>query len=55
MKKNEFKKWILYTFLYVTTIISIFYVLDVFISKKNNIVWLDGNAWATIIIGAISF
>lgn len=42
-----------FCFYFLLIVLAIFYMLNCFFSTDTK-VWLDGNAWATIIIGAIS-
>lgn len=47
-------KWLLIALFFVAFIIGVFAVLDYYISLNSESRWLDGSAWASIIIGAIS-
>ena len=54
MTRKTFAKWLIIALIFVTIIIGSFAILDHYISLNSENRWLDGGAWASIIIGAIS-
>lgn len=54
MTRKTFTKWLLVALLFVAIIIGSFAILDHYISLNSEKRWLDGGAWASIIIGAIT-
>ena len=54
MEKKTFKNLLFFALLFVVIIVVTFAVLDHYTSLNSEKRWLDGGAWASIIIGAIS-
>lgn len=54
MSRKNFIKWLFVALIFVAVIIITFAVLDHYLSLNSESRWLDGGAWASIIIGAIS-
>jgi len=54
MTRKTFIKWLFVALLFVAITIGSFAILDHYISLNSEKRWLDGGAWASIIIGAIS-
>ncbi|MBP3307932.1 MAG: hypothetical protein J6L90_00665 [Clostridia bacterium] len=54
MTRKTFTKWFLIALLFVAIIIGSFAILDHYMFLNSGSRWLDGGAWVSIIIGAIS-
>lgn len=54
MTRKTFTKWLFVSLFFVAIIIGAFAILDHYMFLNSGSRWLDGGAWASIIIGAIS-